>query len=159
MLLSIRAAVASDYEGLCVLFHEGDTLHNENLPRIFRKHKEPVRERDSVLSLIAAEDVGFFVAQSENRLTGMICVLIKESPDKPFFTRRRYALVDEIVVLEKYRRSGIGQALIEKAQEWALAKGAESIELNVWEFNQDAIDFYKKLGYETASRKMNKQLR
>lgn len=47
---------------------------------------------------------------------------------------------------------------MEKAHEWAVAEGAESIELNVWEFNQEAAEFYKTLGYETASRKMNKRL-
>ncbi|OQA95517.1 MAG: Acetyltransferase (GNAT) family protein [Chloroflexi bacterium ADurb.Bin222] len=42
--------------------------------------------------------------------------------------------------------------------EWALTKGASSIELNVYEFNKAAIAFYEKLGYETLSRKMSKAL-
>jgi ribosomal protein S18 acetylase RimI-like enzyme len=47
---------------------------------------------------------------------------------------------------------------MEIAHEWAVTKGVDSIELNVWEFNQEAIEFYKTLGYESASRKMNKRL-
>ena len=35
----------------------------------------------------------------------------------------------------------------------------KSIELNVWEFNQAAIEFYRALGYEIASHKMNMPLR
>jgi len=157
MKLNIREAVASDYESLCVLFDEGDALHRENLPWIFQKPRGAVRERDYVLGLIADEAVGFFVAQVGDRLAGLICVMIREAPEVPIFARRRYAMIDNVVVEEKFRRAGIGRALVEKAHEWAVAEGAESIELNVWEFNQEAIEFYRALGYETTSRKMSKR--
>jgi diamine N-acetyltransferase len=41
---------------------------------------------------------------------------------------------------------------------WAVAQGAASIELNVYEFNQNAIRFYQNLGFQTFSRKMRKKL-
>jgi len=37
-------------------------------------------------------------------------------------------------------------------------QGVKEVELNVWEFNQDAISFYEKLGYTTVSRKMWRSL-
>jgi ribosomal protein S18 acetylase RimI-like enzyme len=66
--------------------------------------------------------------------------------------------IDNLAVRKGFRRAGIGRALMEKAHEWALAKGVDIIELNVWEFNQGAIEFYHGLGYETASRKMSRRL-
>ena len=48
---------------------------------------------------------------------------------------------------------------MDEMQAWAIAKGATSIELNVYEFNETAISFYERLGYQTLSRKMSKQLR
>ena len=48
---------------------------------------------------------------------------------------------------------------MDEAQVWAIAKGAASIELNVYEFNQAAISFYERLGYQTLSRKMSKELK
>jgi ribosomal protein S18 acetylase RimI-like enzyme len=155
---NIREAVPSDYESLCVLLDEADAPHRENLPWMFQKPRGAVRRKDYVLGLIADEAVGFFVAQVGDRLVGSMCVMIRESPEIPIFVRRRYAVVDEVVVKREFRRTGIGRALMEKAHEWAVAQGADSIELNVWEFNQGAIEFYKTLGYETASRKMNKRL-
>lgn len=159
MQLNIREAVASDYASLCVLLDEGDALHREHLPGIFQKPKGAVRERDDVLGLIADEAVGFFVAHVRDQLVGLICVVIRESPEMPIVVRRRYALVDNVVVKREFRQTGIGRALMENAHAWAVAAGAESIELNVWAFNQAAIEFYKTLGFETASRKMNKRLR
>lgn len=159
MTLNIREAAASDYEGLCVLFEEGDALHREHLPWIFRKPTGAVRERDYVDGLIADEAVGFFVAEAGDRLIGFIHVVIKESPELPIFAPRRYAVVDNVVVKREFRRTGVGRALMEKAEEWAAVEGAESVELNVWEFNQEAVEFYQSLRYETASRKMTKRLR
>lgn len=43
---------------------------------------------------------------------------------------------------------------MESAYLWAKKRGATEVELEVWEFNQDAISFYEKLGYETAKRTM-----
>jgi len=48
---------------------------------------------------------------------------------------------------------------MEEAHQWVLGKGATQIELIVWEFNEGAIAFYEKLGYETAYRKMWKSLK
>lgn len=36
---------------------------------------------------------------------------------------RRYAVVDTLMVKEKFRHSGIGRALMEKAHQWAWDKG------------------------------------
>ncbi len=155
---SIRKAVASDYDNLCALFDQADTLHRKSLPQIFQKPSGVVRGRDYVLGLIADESVGLFVAQVEGRLVGLICVMIRESPEIPIFVRRRYAVIESVVVAEEHRRAGIGRGLVEKAHQWAVAEGADSIELNVWEFNQGAVEFYERLGYETASRKMSKRL-
>ena len=135
MKLSIGRAVASDHDDLRALFDEGDALHRENLPRVFQKPRGAVRSKDYVLDLIADEAVGFFVAQVEDRLVGLIKASIRETPEVPILVRRRYAAVGTVVVKEEYRRAGIGRALMEKAHEWALAAGADSIELNVWESN------------------------
>lgn len=159
MDLDIREAIASDYDAICQLFDEADALHRESLPWIFEQPSGVARTREYVLDLITDETVGFFVAQIRERLVGLICVLIRESPEMPIFVRRRYAQVDQVVVKEKFRRTGIGRALMEKAHDWAVAEAADSVELNVWEFNREAIEFYQRLGYETASRKMNKRLR
>jgi ribosomal protein S18 acetylase RimI-like enzyme len=158
MHLDIRRAAASDFDNLCALFDEGDTLHLENLPHIFKRPRGPVRDRDYVLNLISDEAVGLFVVQIEDQLVGLVCVIIRDSPAVPIFVPRCYAMIENIVVRKGFRRAGIGRALMEKAQEWAAAAGAGSIELNVWEFNKGAIGFYQQLGYGTASRKMSKRL-
>jgi ribosomal protein S18 acetylase RimI-like enzyme len=99
-----------------------------------------------------------FVAKVEGKLVGFIHAVIRDTPAIPVFVRRRYAVIDNITVSARYRRNGIGQMLMHRIDEWAIAKGATAIELNVYEFNRVAIAFYQGLGYETLSRRMSRFL-
>jgi ribosomal protein S18 acetylase RimI-like enzyme len=159
MDLHIREAAGSDYDALRALFEEVDSLHRTNLPHIFQKPAGLVRDRSYVLGLIADKSVGLFVAEIDEQLAGLVCVFIRQPLEVPILVPRRYAVIDSLVVKDAFRRAGLGRALMERAQQWAVAQGADSVELNVWEFNQGAIAFYRTLGYQTASRRMSQRLR
>jgi ribosomal protein S18 acetylase RimI-like enzyme len=158
MTCSIREARLEDYDALCLIFEQGDAHHRDALPRIFCSSDGPTRSWQYVAALIADENATILVAEDDNQVIGAIQALIREAPDIPIFVPRRYAVIDSIIVSQTYRRSGVGQALMEEAHLWALDKGATQVELNVWEFNQGALAFYERLGYSTASRKMFKSL-
>lgn len=155
----IRKAVNADYESLCVLFEEADARHREHYPGIFRKPEGAVRTRGFVEGLITDEEHGLFVAEVDERVVGLLHVAIKTPSDFPILVPRRYAVIENVVVAAAFRRLGIGRALMAKAQAWAEAVGADSIELSVWAFNDGAVEFYRFLGYETQSRKMGKGLK
>jgi ribosomal protein S18 acetylase RimI-like enzyme len=159
MEIKIRNAAVEDYDVVCRLIDEVDALHRNHLPRIFRKLEGPVREKAFYLGLVAEEDVGLFVAQAGGVLVGFIHVVIEDSPAYPILVPRRFAVVDSIVVAADYRHQGIGRVLMDAAEAWALARGAEAIELNVYAFNTAALTFYHQLGYDTLSRRMLKELK
>jgi ribosomal protein S18 acetylase RimI-like enzyme len=158
MDFSIREATTEDYGELGDLFAEGDVLHRQALPHVFREPDGPARTREYVAGLIADENVALFVAQGDGQLVGLVQIFIRETPGIPIMVARRYAVVDTLIVKEKFRRSGIGRTLMEKAHQWACDKGVNQVELNVWEFNTGAIAFYEELGYRTASRRMWRSL-
>ena len=159
MEISVRKATADDYNPLCELFDEIDALHRDNLPHIFQKPGGAAREQDYYSGLIADENIALLVAEVGEKLVGFVHAIVKDASAFPVFVPRRYAIVDSIIVKSGFQNRGIGRILIDKIQEWASAKGAISIELNVYEFNQTAISFYEKLGYRTLSRKMSKELK
>lgn len=159
MEISVRKATAEDYNILCELLDEIDALHRENLPHIFQKPSGAAREQDYYAGLIADENVALFVAKAGEKLVGFVHAVVRDPPTIPVFVPRRYAIVDNIVVKSGFQNHGIGRILMDKMQEWAIAKGATSIELNVYEFNKAAISFYERLGYQTFSRKMSKELK
>ena len=159
MEISVRKATADDYNSLCKLFDEIDALHRDHLPHLFKKPGGAAREQDYYLGLIADENVALLVAEADEKLVGFGHTIVRDTPVFPVFVPRRYAIVEGIVVKSGFQNHGIGRILMDKMQEWATAKGAASIELNVYEFNKTAISFYERLGYQTLSRKMSKELK
>lgn len=158
MTINVRKATPNDYNTLCDLFDEMDALHRNNLPHLFQKPSGSVREQEYYSGLIADENTGLFVAEADKKLVGFIHAIVRDTPAFPVFVPRRYAIVDGIVVKSEFQNRGTGRILMDKIQEWAIAKGAASIELNVYEFNKTAISFYERLGYQTFSRRMGKEL-
>jgi ribosomal protein S18 acetylase RimI-like enzyme len=154
----IREATADDYAVLCELFDEVDGLHRDHLPQIFQKPTGPAWEEEYVRGLITDGNVGLFVAEVNEVVLGVIHAVIRDTPAMPILVPRRYAIVESIGVKSDFRGSGIGRMLMHRIHEWAIVKGAIAIELNVHEFNKGAISFYRKLGYDTVSRKMSRLL-
>lgn len=158
MEVSIRRATAEEYNALCDLFDEVDALHRGYLPRLFQKPNGPVRGQDYYGELIADENVGLFVAETGKKLVGFVHAIIRDAPAIPVFVPRRYAIVEGIGVKSESQNHGIGRMLMDTVHEWAIAKGATAIELNVYEFNKTAVAFYQGLGYGASSRKMSRAL-
>lgn len=154
----IRQATDNDYGGLCEVFEEGDAFHREALPRVFREPDGPARTRGYVSSIIADDSACLFVAEHGSQIIGLVLTFVREAADIPIMASRRYAVIDNLVVKTKFRRFGVGQALLDRAHRWVSRRGVTDVELNVWEFNKGAIAFYEKMGYATASRKMWKSL-
>lgn len=158
MQVHLRHAEPEDYTSLCSLFDQIDVLHRDQLPHIFQPADGPARERGYYLGLLADGDNALFVAEMDGDLCGVIHAVFRQAPEIPILVPRRYVAIDSIVVKAEFQEHGIGHKLMDKAQEWALQRGAASIELNVYEFNQSAITFYRGLGFETLYRKMSKTL-
>ena len=150
----IRQATPQDYEALSILIEQVDVLHRRQLPHIFRKGDDPAKQQDYIMGLLTTENVGVFVAEQNHSLTGFVVVLVRMTPDIPILVPRCYALIENIGVDKSHQKQGIGKALMARAQQFASAKGASSLELTVYEFNQDARAFYEALGYQTESRRM-----
>lgn len=143
-----------DYKALCRVFEEGDEYHRQTLPHIFKKPDGSVRTKEFISSIIGNKDEILFNAESNQTIIGVVHIGIREAPYIDIMVPRRYAVIDNIVVLKAYRGKGVGKMLMKKADEWISSKGIKHVELHVWEFNQSAIKFYEKLGYTTACRKM-----
>jgi ribosomal protein S18 acetylase RimI-like enzyme len=98
------------------------------------------------------------IAERGGEAVGMVHITLRNAPPLPIFVPRCYATIESLIVREDCRRAGIGRSLMREAERWARARGAEEIELNVWEFNAGAIAFYEQLGYAPFSRRMGKPL-
>jgi ribosomal protein S18 acetylase RimI-like enzyme len=72
--------------------------------------------------------------------------------------KKKRAFLYDIDLYEPFRGKGYGRASLELLEEMLREKGIESLELHVFADNSVAIGLYKKLGYETTSYNMRKDL-
>jgi Acetyltransferases len=156
VVFTLRNAEPQDYDSLCHLFDEVDRLHREQLSWLFKAPEGSIRDSEYLFGLMQDPSVLLAVAVAGKELVGLVHAFVRDNPPLPVFVPRRYVVIDSIVVSEAWKHHGIGRMLAEKVEIWAKEQGANSIELNVFEFNQDARLFYETLGYQTLSRKMSK---
>ena len=60
-----------------------------------------------------------------------------------------------VAVLPEYRRQGIAKEFLRQIEEWAQARGASAMMLEVEHTNESAIELYKSLGYMKISVRMD----
>ncbi|MEM9215089.1 MAG: GNAT family N-acetyltransferase [Cyanobacteria bacterium P01_F01_bin.150] len=70
----------------------------------------------------------------------------------------RHAYIFLLYVYPKYRRQGIGTALMDKAEQWAMKRGDRKISLQVFTDNYIALSMYHQLDYKPQSLWMTKRL-
>ncbi len=158
MRFHIREATQKDYKGISEIFEEVDSLHRKALPHIFQETNSPPRTEEFISSIISDENAGLFVAETDGQIIGLVHVLIRQTLPIPIMVPRRYAVLENLAVREGYRRLGVGTSLLERTHNWALNREISQIESNVWEFNQEAIAFYRNEGYTTSRRWISRPL-
>lgn len=80
-----------------------------------------------------------YVAEIAGNIVGMALYYVKYSTWKG-----KAIYLDDIIVTEKHRRSGIGAKLFEEVVKTAKQMGVRKIDWQVLHWNEPAINFYKK---------------
>ena len=84
-----------------------------------------------------------FVAEVEKEIVGMALVYDRFSTWKG-----RSIHLEDLVVNEKMRGTGVGKALYTKVIKYAAERNVKRLEWVVLDWNKNAIDFYEKSGAE-----------
>jgi GNAT superfamily N-acetyltransferase len=123
----------------------------EDLPRVLELIKElavfekAAHEVINTVAQMEADGFGpnpiycFFVAENESRIVGLSLYYWRYSTWKG---KRLY--LEDIVVTEQARGKGIGKLLFERTMQHTLAENCTGMMWRVLDWNEPAIDFYKK---------------
>jgi len=157
--LKIRKLNEKDFLSFKILFEDLDEYHHLALPHLFKKAGMPFRTLEHFLLLLNSEDSIFFAGEVDNQIVGIIQLAKKEiKGSSPIQIPRTVLLIDNLIIKKDYRRTGVGKNLVTKACEWAKLNSISTLELAVFEFNENAIHFYEELGFQTMNRRMNLNL-
>jgi shikimate dehydrogenase len=126
---------------------------------VFQAPATPARTGEFLRELLAAPDTALLVADDDGAVVGFANARLRATPDNPFVAPRRYAYVENLAVRRDRQRQGIGRALMDAVQAWALEQGMVEVQLGVWDANTEAVAFYDRLGDQTTQRRMRLRLR
>ncbi len=155
--LEIREALPSDFDGAEKILFDIATLHHKGAPYLFKKpiKNDPLIKED-FLNIIKDNASKYFVAIFDNQIVGLVLIRTKERRKAEHIVPGKFAYLAELGVKKELQNKGIGKILANKALMWAKSQDLQEITLNVRSFNNEAIKFYKHLGFKVESYKMNK---
>jgi ribosomal protein S18 acetylase RimI-like enzyme len=157
--MNIREANSDDKKQIASLFSDENDHHYDLQPDVFNNLSESEILPENWFENILNNDTRFiFVSEIETQIVGLIYFTIHQVLDDPLCKQKNWIYIEEMAVLKSYRGKGIGKELLDFVETYAKQVKAESIRLDVWENNEDAVYFYKSNGFQTKKYVMWKNL-
>ena len=142
--MELREAKRNDIEEVSKILLEVADLHEKERPDIFKPKTLEEIKKDVSKSLIDKNSK--VIVYEEEKILGAIIYKTKMIENNKNLRNAKNLWVDEIGVKEGYKKHGIGKKLMSYAKEEAKKGNYNRLELNCWSFNENAIEFYKKIG-------------
>ena len=152
--LSIRKAEIQDIPGILHLLSQVLEVHAKIRPDIFVSGTTKYTA-DELAEMLRDERRPVWVAADENnRVLGYAFCQIQEPPFTNTMIPFTTLFIDDFCVDEKARGQHIGKQLFEHVRNEAKQLGCYEVTLNVWEGNDNALRFYRAMGFRPKETQM-----
>lgn len=148
----VRNYNPEDMSEFIILFEKTHLFHATHRPDIFKTPhytKEMLDQLLGDINLVAIEDnklVGFLIANEKE--------ILEDFVNRP----RKFIFIEFLGVQKEYQKLGIGTMLMKEIETIATKKHISKVELSVWGFNENARTFYKSLGYNIKTMRLEKEI-
>lgn len=151
--MQVRTATRDDLPRVNELRQQVNELHVQGRPDVFKPGFG--RElQEFIAVLFEGEGRKILVAEHDGAVIGFACLHYISRPESPYRNASQFVAIEEIGVDSLCQRMGSGRALVDAVRERAREKGYQRIELDMWEFNENALVFYERTGFRTYRRYM-----
>lgn len=155
--MNVRLAKESELSRINELRKQVNDIHAAGKPEVFKPGFSQELQ-DVIINIWNDPEKEIVVAEDDGVIVGYAVLYHINKPENPFMFERDYLDIDEFGVDEACRRKGVATAMIGFIREYAKEKEIHRIELNMWEFNEDALAFYEAAGFSTYRRYMEMYL-
>lgn len=147
MTIIIKKCTLEDSRKLQEISYEtfNETFKHQNSPENINAYLERafnLKQLEQELSNISSQ---FFFVYINNEVAGYLKVNTNEAQSEEMGDESLE--IERIYIKNKFQKHGLGKYLLHKAMEIAMESNKKKIWLGVWEKNQNAIAFYKKMGF------------
>lgn len=109
------------------------------------------REKKAVLDLeeVNQNNGKCYLAVENDKAIGLIMGTIPPYEEYDYLDYKcpKRGIITELIVTTKIRSKGVGQALMDKMEEYFKFNNCEYVLVDVFAYNENAINFYNKKGY------------
>lgn len=152
----IREATKNDYDVVHQIQRQVHEIHTKERPDHY-KMADTTLDKKYFINLIEGENTKVFLLEEDQPIAYTI-LTIKHTEERPILIPKKVVYMDDFGVDHMYRGKGAGKIFFEKIVEFAKDIEADSLELGVWEFNENAIKFYESMNVKTKMRRMEIEL-
>ena len=155
--MTVRFAKESELDRVNALRKQVNDLHVAGRPDIFKPGFSKELQ-DHIHTIWNDPRQRIVVDERDGVLCGFAVLNHITRPENPFMRVRDYLDIDEFCVDKACRRTGVGTELMTFIRVYAREQGFSKVELNMWEFNRDALQFYEAIGFSTYRRYLELEL-
>lgn len=140
----IEKAKKEDFSGIHSIFQE---VHNHHLNGTINtfKNTDPFTEEEFKEAL-KDKNTFILVAKDQEIVGFILATLIEKEGRHTKFKRSIH--INTIGTKKSHQNNGVGTALVNEIKKIAKDKKCDNINLSVWSFNDNAIKFYKHIGFQ-----------
>lgn len=142
--ISVGAAMPDDLEALADLLAELFLLESDFSP-------DRAKQLAALRHILDNPALGrLFVLRANGEVAGMANALITVSTAEG----GPVLLLEDVILKRAYRGAGLGRRLVEHVLAWAAEAGMTRVTLLADKDNAAAVDFYRRLGFESSSMRV-----
>lgn len=135
------------------------SIDKDNLDIVHPDYREKMAIRD--LKEVKENNGKCYLALEENKVVGLImgCIFPYDEYDYLDYKCPLRGEITELIVSNKVRSKGIGQALMNSLEEYFKNCGCKYVIVDVFAYNDNGINFYSKSCYHSRMHTMIKEIK
>ncbi|ALC83718.1 MULTISPECIES: GNAT family N-acetyltransferase [Bacillus] len=147
MTINLKKCTLEDSRKLQEISYEtfNETFKHQNSPEnmnVYLERAFNLKQLEKELSNISSQ---FFFVYFNNEVAGYLKVNTNDAQSEEMGDESLE--IERIYIKNRFQKHGLGKYLLNKAKEIAMESNKKKIWLGVWEKNENAIAFYKKMGF------------
>jgi diamine N-acetyltransferase len=147
MTINFKQCNLDDIQELQEISYEtfNDTFKDQNSPENMTAYLEKAFTLEQLEKELSNPSSQFFFVNINNEVAGYLKVNIDDAQSEEMGNESLE--IERIYIKTKFQKHGLGKYLFNKAIEIAMECSKRKIWLGVWEKNENALAFYKKMGF------------
>lgn len=142
----VRFGTAEDFASIYNIRMQLHSLHVDARPDIYKMPEREAEFHQILQEAVEGKDCRLFVCENDFCIAGYALVRYTHCENACMKQDRRTLFIDEIAVEKTLRGQGYGRELMDGLVSFAREHHMDSVDLAVWNFNEEAMHFYESFG-------------